>query len=286
MASPADRLAHVRSLIGALNRHDVAGSVEHLSATATWNRGDGTSLRGRGHLAAHLKGLFAVFPDASLTPSHIQAIEPNAVVVEWVLEGTHLGSWQLPGHQEPTPPTGRAVRAAGADLFRFNHAGEIESDEARIDVATLASQIGPRSRPSPAPMELRVLAERYTIAWGSHDAARVAAYYSSNGSLSVNGGAPAIGRSAIAEVAQGFMTAFPDMTVIMDGLLGQRNRAVYRWTLVGSNTGPGGTGHRVRISGFEVWQTGSDGLIAESRGYFDSAAYQSQLERGAEEADS
>jgi predicted ester cyclase len=82
------------------------------------------------------------------------------------------------------------------------------------------------------------------------------------------------------------MTAFPDMKVLMDGLLVQGDRAVYSWTLVGTNTGPGGTGHRVRISGFEVWQIGDDGLIAESRGYFDSAAYRSQLERGVADTES
>ena len=282
MPSSADRVAHIRSLVGAFNRHDVAGSVEHLAATVTWNRGDGTSLRGRDNLAAHLRDLFAIFPDASLTPTHILAIEPNAVVVEWILEGTHLGEWRLPGHQEPTPPTGRAVRAVGANLFGLNPAGEIESDEARIDVATLVTQISALPGPSPAPAQLRELAEHYTAAWGSQDAARVAAYYSSNGSLSVNGGAPAVGRSAITEVAQGFMTTFPDMKVLMDGLLVQGNRAVYQWTLVGTNTGPGGTGQRVRISGFEVWQIGVDGLIAESRGHFDSYAYQRQLERGVE----
>jgi predicted ester cyclase len=53
---------------------------------------------------------------------------------------------------------------------------------------------------------------------------------------------------------------------------------------VGTNTGPGGTGQRVRISGFEVWQIGVDALIAESRGHFDSAAYQRQLERGVKDA--
>jgi hypothetical protein len=55
---------------------------------------------------------------------------------------------------------------------------------------------------------------------------------------------------------------------------------VYRWTLVGTNTGPGGTGHRVRISGFEEWTIGADGLIADSLGQFDAAEYQRQLERG------
>jgi ketosteroid isomerase-like protein len=204
--------------------------------------------------------------------------------LEWVLEGTHLGEWRLPGRQEPIPPTGRAVRAVGADLFGFNPAGEIESDEARIDVATLLNQISAPAGSSPQPAQLRELAERYTAAWGSQDAARVAAFYSPSGSLSVNGGPPAEGRGAITEVAQGFMTAFPDMEVLMDGLLVQGDQAVYQWTLLGTNTGPGGKGRRVRISGFEVWQIGADGLIGESRGHFDSAAYEHQLERGVDHA--
>jgi uncharacterized protein (TIGR02246 family) len=134
------------------------------------------------------------------------------------------------------------------------------------------------------PEQVRILAERYTAAWCSQDASRVADYYASNGSLSVNDDAPAAGRSTITEAARGFMTAFPDMKVVMDGLLVYGDRAVYQWTLGGTNTGPGGKGKRVRISGFEVWRIGADGLIAESRGYFDNADYQHQLEHGVESA--
>ncbi len=130
---------------------------------------------------------------------------------------------------------------------------------------------------------LRDFAKRYTAAWCSQNAPSVAAFFAPNGSLSVNG-APAVGRRAITEVAQGFMTAFPDMQLLMDDVLLQGDRAVYHWTLIGTNTGPGGTGHRVRVSGFEVWKIGEDGLIAESQGHFDSAAYQRQLERGVEES--
>ena len=54
----------------------------------------------------------------------------------------------------------------------------------------------------------------------------------------------------------------------------------YYWTLFGTNTGLGGAGHRVRISGFEVWQVGADRLIASSQGHFDSSEYHRQLERG------
>jgi hypothetical protein len=73
------------------------------------------------------------------------------------------------------------------------------------------------------------------------------------------------------------------LQVKMDDLLVQGGGAVYHWTLIGTNTAPGGTGQRVRISGFEVWKIGDDGLIAESQGHFDSAEYQRQLERGVTE---
>jgi predicted ester cyclase len=73
------------------------------------------------------------------------------------------------------------------------------------------------------------------------------------------------------------MTAFPDMRVLMDELVFQGEEVRYHWTLVGTNNGPGGTGRAVRISGFEVWQMGLDGLIAKSQGHFDSIDYRRQL---------
>jgi nuclear transport factor 2 (NTF2) superfamily protein len=129
----------------------------------------------------------------------------------------------------------------------------------------------------PVPASLLDLARGYTEAWCSRNPASVAAFYSPDGSLSINGGAPAVGRAAITEVARGFMTAFPDLRVLIDDFVFHDNRAVYRWTLLGTNTGPDGTGQRVRISGFEEWTIGLDGLIAESRGNFDSADYERQL---------
>ena len=79
------------------------------------------------------------------------------------------------------------------------------------------------------------------------------------------------------------MTSFPDLRVVMDELITRADRIEYHWTLTGTNTGPGGTGHPVRISGFELWQIGTDGLIASSQGHFDNSEYLRQLERGAQE---
>lgn len=134
----------------------------------------------------------------------------------------------------------------------------------------------------PRDVQVRDFAERYTAAWCSRDPARVASFFSPGGSLTVNAGEPAVGHSAITAVADGFMTAFPDMRVQLDDVVIRRDEVEYRWTLVGTNTGPGGTGHRVRISGHEVWTIGDDGLIATSHGHFDEAAYRSQLEHGLE----
>lgn len=128
------------------------------------------------------------------------------------------------------------------------------------------------------PDRLQDFAQRYTAAWCSQDPAMVAAFYAQDGSLRVNDDEPAVGRDAITDVAQGFMSAFPDLKVLMDGLVANGDEAVYRWTLVGTNSGPGGTGRSVRISGFEEWRIDSDGLITESFGHFDSEEYRRQLE--------
>jgi hypothetical protein len=123
-------------------------------------------------------------------------------------------------------------------------------------------------------------ATRYTAAWCSRHASNVASFFAERGSLRINDGAPAIGRAAITSSAQSFMTAFPDIVVILDRLVVEGTKTEYHWTLTGTNTGPGGTGRFVRISGFEKWRFAPDGLIAESSGHFDESDYRRQLSTG------
>src|SRR5438552_13482025 len=104
------------------------------------------------------------------------------------------------------------------------------------------------------------------------------------------------------------MRDFPDMVVTFDKVVREPRGTVFHWILTGTNTGPGGSGKRVRISGYELWKidngaggsratwTGmpervgeqggesiNDGLIAESKGHFDSAEYERQLQQGVDE---
>lgn len=124
---------------------------------------------------------------------------------------------------------------------------------------------------------IREFASRYAEAWGSHDPARVASFYAPTGTISINGGPP----RPVAEVAEGFITAFPDIRVYTDEVVFRGEAVVFHWTFTGTNSGPGGTGKSVRISGFEEWTFGEDGLVAESHGRYDQVAYDRQLEHGA-----
>jgi uncharacterized protein (TIGR02246 family) len=152
--------------------------------------------------------------------------------------------------------------------------------------------------------KITAFGKRYANAWCSQNPEKVAAFFAERGSISINNGPPAVGRAAIAKEAKAFMTAFPDMIVTFDKIEPRGDATAFHWTLTGTNTGPGGTGKRVRISGYELWKidngaggsratwTGKPervdeqggesinaGLIGESKGHFDSAEYERQLKR-------
>lgn len=128
--------------------------------------------------------------------------------------------------------------------------------------------------------DLRAFAESYTEAWCSMDPVRVAGHFAPEGSLAINGGTPALGRAAITDVARSFYTALPDMQVYLRDVVADGDRIEYHWTFTGTNTGPGGTGHAVRVDGFEAWILDENGLIASSQGHYDAAEYARQLAHG------
>jgi uncharacterized protein (TIGR02246 family) len=129
------------------------------------------------------------------------------------------------------------------------------------------------------PPDMNDFATRYAAAWSSRNPEQLASFYTEDGSLSVNSGAPSVGRQAIAATARQYMTAFPDMVVQLDGVSQHGRYATFHWTWTGTNSGPGGTGKAVQISGYEHWTFGAGGLILESQGHFDEAEYQRQLNR-------
>ena len=119
--------------------------------------------------------------------------------------------------------------------------------------------------------------ENYTQAWNSKVPEKMASFYDVNGTLTINNGTPSIGRDQLAETAQSFMEAFPDMVLTMDSLVADSDTYKYHWTFIGTNTGPGGTGNKVSFSGFERWTMNEEGLVQKSIGTFDAEDYENQL---------
>jgi nuclear transport factor 2 (NTF2) superfamily protein len=128
------------------------------------------------------------------------------------------------------------------------------------------------------PQQIEQLARSYTDAWCSRDPARVAANYVSGGEITINGG----DATGIAEVAEAFIAAFPDIEVFMDELVLREDGTIeYRWTFTGTSAE---TGKNVRVPGYEEWTVAADGLIAESRGHYDQAEYDRQVQHGIDAA--
>ena len=75
---------------------------------------------------------------------------------------------------------------------------------------------------------LNQFATRYTSAWCSQNAASVASFFVQQGSLKINDGVPAVGRAAITDAAQGFMTAFPDLVIKMNSIAESETEITYR----------------------------------------------------------
>lgn len=150
----------------------------------------------------------------------------------------------------------------------------LPSCAAAVLLAALTS-CSPAARPVP-PEDRTGFATRYAAAWSGKDPVAFGAFYDEAGSLVVNGSA-SVGRAAIVETARSYMAAFPDMRVRLDSLREEPGATVFHWTWTGTNTGPGGTGKAVNLTGYERWTFSATGLILKSDGHFDNDEYQRQL---------
>lgn len=144
-------------------------------------------------------------------------------------------------------------------------------------IATAALAACNSMRAGIEPPDIDALAYSYAEAWSSQDPAQLAAFYAEDGRLTINDGTPSIGRGAVEATAASFMLGFPDMRVERVNVQRDGDEVVFYWRWTGTNSGAGGTGNAVDLTGYEVWTLGEDGLILESRGYFDEEEYERQL---------
>jgi len=87
---------------------------------------------------------------------------------------------------------------------------------------------------------------------------------------------------SLAEIKQviiGYRTAFPDARIALGEIVCQDDRAFYRWTQTGTNTGPGDfppTGKAMNVTGV-CFAKFRDGRMIEESGYFDVLDFMIQL---------
>jgi steroid delta-isomerase-like uncharacterized protein len=125
--------------------------------------------------------------------------------------------------------------------------------------------------------QLEDFATRYAAAWSGGDPEAWAEFYAEDATFRINEGGTARGRAAIAAVAGGYMEAFPDMRIDLERLVPTEDGAEFHWRWTGTNTGPGGSGRPVDMTGYEEWTFSADGLIQAMQGHFDEAEYARQM---------
>ena len=118
------------------------------------------------------------------------------------------------------------------------------------------------------------IAKAYTAAWNSGSPEAVAAFYAPDGRIVINRGEPWEGRTRVAEMAAGFFTDVPDLSLVCDQLRCAGNHVAYLWTFTGTHSV---TKNPLRISGWEEWDLDADLKVKASRGWFDADDYGRQV---------
>lgn len=118
------------------------------------------------------------------------------------------------------------------------------------------------------------IAEAYTAAWNTGSPDAVAEFYAADGRIVINRGEPYEGRARVAEMAAGFFSEVPDLSLVCDSVRCAGDHIVYLWTFTGTHSQ---TKNALRISGWEEWDLDTSGKVMASRGWYDAEDYARQV---------
>ena len=116
-------------------------------------------------------------------------------------------------------------------------------------------------------------AQAYTAAWNTGRPDAVAEFFSSDGTIIINGGEPWKGRASVAAMAAGFFTDVPNLALVCDGVRVAGDHIAYLWTFTGHHAA---TKRALVVVGWEEWDLDAAGLVTASRGWFDADDYAKQ----------
>jgi predicted ester cyclase len=126
---------------------------------------------------------------------------------------------------------------------------------------------------------LKPLAAKYVGVWNSGNMKDLDAIIDPHFVRHVNLQPDVEGVDGIKKVISGFRTAYPDLNIVLNDELYSENKSAGRWTLTGTNTGPGQmspTGKSVKLWGTSLLHYANGKLTEEWVG-FDNQSLMEQL---------
>jgi predicted ester cyclase len=128
-------------------------------------------------------------------------------------------------------------------------------------------------------VELKPLLDKGVAIWNNGNLDEVAELWDPNVVRTANQLPDVVGLDGIKKVITAFRTAYPDLKLTSDEEIYAENKITVRWTLTGTNTGPGEmppTGKQIKIWGISILHFASGKLIREIVS-FDNQALMEQL---------
>ena len=130
------RIAIVEKHIGLENEHDLEGVLGTFGAAARYDdepRGEHYS--GRDGVRQFYEQLMKALPDLEIEVEH-RHVAQDAIVVEVVIRGTHLGGWR------GLPATGRRVEFPLCGIYTFDGDDGLAGKKIYYDRGTVLRQLG------------------------------------------------------------------------------------------------------------------------------------------------
>jgi steroid delta-isomerase-like uncharacterized protein len=138
----AVRMAAVEEHVRQENRHDLDGLLSTFGGTALYEDSPwGERHEGLSAVREYYATLFRAAPDLHVDVKKRHASD-DAVVLEVVITGTHLGPWR------GLPRTGRRLEFPLCAVFTFDEHDHMVSERIYYDRATILRQLGVLSDPT------------------------------------------------------------------------------------------------------------------------------------------
>ena len=141
MADLAARMRLVDEHVACENRHDLDGVLATFGVGAMYEDAPWSERHeGRDGVRAYYESLLAAMPDLRIEVLR-RVASAEAIVLEVVIHGTHLGAWR------GLSPTGRTLAFPLCGIYTFDADDRLVGERIYYDRATVLQQIGALSHP-------------------------------------------------------------------------------------------------------------------------------------------